>query len=110
MCGYDQLIFNSMQVNFLTSQHLPSDIVDATNYRTLTNLRVRLLDQFVELMISGQRFQYYSVSEWLIWGSCLCNGHAASCTPGVDEKMATDKVESKYLLSLMINTNACSEI
>ena len=84
--------FFIIQVTFSTLQHLPPEANNAINYRTVTNLRVQLIDQFIELTLSGQSYQYYSISEWLIWGSCSCNGHAAICTPGNDEVMATDKV------------------
>ena len=80
-----------MQVTFSTSQHVPPEAADATNYRTITNLRVQLIDQFIELQLSGESTQYYSLSEWLIWGSCLCNGHAALCTPASGET-TTNKV------------------
>lgn len=100
VCGYD---FNCIQVTFSTSQHLSSDSIDAINYRTLTNLRVQLLDRFVEIELSEQRFQYYSVSEWLVWGSCLCNGHAATCTPANGETIATDKVMgTQIIVNLLI--------
>lgn len=81
-----------MQVTFSTSQHVLPEATDATNYRTVTNLRVQLIDQFIELLLSGQQYQYYSLSEWLVWGSCSCNGHAAHCTPGSGETMTTNKV------------------
>lgn len=89
MCGYD---CNSLQVTFSASQHLLADNTDSINYRTVTNLRVQLFDQFVELDLSGPRFQYYSLSEWLVWGSCLCNGHTSLCTPADGEMLARNKV------------------
>ena len=85
-----------MQVTFSTSQHVPPEATDATNYRTVTNLRVQLIDQFVELLLSGPRYQYYSLSEWLVWGSCSCNGHSALCTPGSGETMTTNKVITSH--------------
>ena len=90
------LITFLMQVTFSTSQHSTPDALDAISYRTVTNLRVQLIDRFVEIQLSDQRFQYYSLSEWLIWGSCLCNGHAAVCTPANGEMMAMDKVHLCY--------------
>ena len=81
-----------MQVTFSTSQHAPSGTADATNYRTITNLRVQLMDQFIEVLLSGERNQYYSLSEWYIFGSCSCNGHSALCTPASSETMTTNKV------------------
>lgn len=97
MYGYDS---NSLQVTFSTSQHLSPDTANANNYRTVTNLRVQLLDQFVEIELSGPRFQYYSLSEWLIWGSCLCNGHASRCTPRDGETLATNKVTNRTCSSV----------
>lgn len=91
-CVWLNFCTSIMQVTFSTSQHLSPDAIDATNYRIVTNLRVQFIDLFIELLISAQGNQYFSVSEWLIWGSCSCNGHAALCTPASGEAMTANKV------------------
>ena len=80
------------QVTFYTSQHLPegTSSEESANYRRITNLRVRLLAQFTQDLEPG--FQYYSVDEWVVRGSCMCNGHADMCAPVPGEELATGKV------------------
>ena len=102
VCGYGS---NLLQVTFSTSQHVLPDSADAMDYRTVTNLRVQLFDQFVELELSGSSFQYYALSEWLIWGSCLCNGHASMCTPGSGEMLENNRVSMHDQLTMASSVN-----
>ena len=87
------------QVTFATSEHLPlgTSMSDSIEYMQITNLRVRLLGQFD---LSSTDYQYYSVGEWVINGTCMCNGHAAMCAPAPNETLATDKVCIVYKTAL----------
>ena len=80
------------QVTFNTSEHLLPDIstADSIAYREITNLRVVLLGQFH--LGAGDGYQYYSVGEWVVTGTCMCNGHASTCAPAPGEPLASDKV------------------
>ena len=88
------------QVTFNTSEHLPpgTSTADAVAYREITNLRVRLLAQFD--LANDDRYQYYSIGEWVVTGTCMCNGHASTCAPAPGEPLASDKVnKASYKLS-----------
>lgn len=43
-------------------------------------------------------FQYFAVSEWVVEGTCMCNGHASMCAPAPGESIAQDKVHNHILL------------
>ena len=53
------------------------------------------MGQFEELELSGPMYQYYSISEWIVNGQCLCNGHASMCVPQAVEEIAANKVRMK---------------
>ena len=90
------VVLMTPQVTFATSEHLQADTSpsDSTKYKEITNLRVRLLGQFD--LGSDEGYQYYSVGEWLVWGTCMCNGHASTCAPAPGEPLASDKVYTCY--------------
>jgi len=83
-------------MTFSTSQHIPVTEEDAACYQTITNLRVVMFDLFPELRLSESFFQYYAVREWIVRGSCMCNGHADVCIPRLGEQVVdgVDKVRS----------------
>jgi len=81
-----------LQVTFSTTEHSPSNADESSCYGTITNLRVVLLDFFPELRLSNTSFQYYGIHEWIVRGSCACNGHSGSCVPAAGEDLATGKV------------------
>ena len=64
----------------------------------MTNLRVRLFGQF---NLGSSDYQYYSVKEWVVNGTCMCNGHAAMCAPANNESLASNKVH--YSGTLLVN-------
>ena len=41
----------------------------------------------------GPEYQYYSVGEWEVVGSCMCSGHADTCAPVPGEEMGLNKVK-----------------
>ena len=88
------MCISTMQITFSTSEHVPLNEAEAECYKTITNLRVVMLDQFPEVRISNSSFQYYGVKEWLVRGSCSCNGHADTCVPRPGEEVVegVDKV------------------
>ena len=88
------LLLHYLQVTFSTSQHLSTSISQevATQYKTVTNLRVQLLDYFQELELSQDSFVYYAISEWYVMGQCLCNGHSDTCVPLPGDQMVPNKV------------------
>lgn len=73
------------QITFSTSEHTPQNEQEALCYQTITNIRVVMLNFFPEVRISNSSFQYYGVREWIVRGSCMCNGHASTCVPGPGE-------------------------
>ena len=60
------------------------------DYRTLTNLRVRLVSPFANLGVNDS-YVYYAIYEWSIQGTCLCNGHG-ECSPLEGEELVDGKV------------------
>ena len=44
---------------------------------------------------AGDGYQYYSVGEWVVTGSCMCNGHASICALAPGETLASGKVMLK---------------
>ena len=79
-------------MTFSTSEHIPINDEERACYQTITNIRAVMLDFFPEVLISNRNFQYYGVREWIVYGSCMCNGHADTCIPRPGEEMAVDKV------------------
>lgn len=80
-------------MTFSTSEHIPLNSEESSCYRDITNIRVVMLDLFPEITIfSNSSFQYYAVREWIVRGTCMCNGHAAACMPRPDEERAEGKV------------------
>ena len=61
-------------------------------YRQITNLRVRLISMFQLQLPPNPMYQYFAVSEWVVEGTCMCNGHASMCAPAPGESIAQDKV------------------
>ena len=57
------------------------------------------MDQFD--LVSSEEYQYYSVGEWIIRGTCMCNGHASTCAPAPGESLASDKVCFSHNLLFM---------
>ncbi|XP_019370603.1 PREDICTED: netrin-4 [Gavialis gangeticus] len=53
----------------------------------ITNLRVRLLKRQAcpckdnDLKAKPQQFMHYAISDFIVKGSCFCNGHADRCVP-----------------------------
>ncbi len=92
------------QVKFSTSQHLFTNIsqTTATRYRILTNVRIQLLGYFEELEVNGNRFVYYSISEWYVKGQCMCNGHSGVCVPQPGEESVDSKVRRMFLYSIPV--------
>ena len=72
-------------------------MVPAEGYSIITNLRVDLKSQFNEFL-EDDRFKVYAVSEWVINGTCFCNGHGSSCVPLGDETTADGKVSVSITL------------
>ena len=60
------------------------------DYQTMTNLRVRLVNPFMNLGVN-ESYIYYAIYEWSIQGTCLCNGHG-ECAPLLGEELADGKV------------------
>ncbi len=81
-----------MQMTFSTSEHIPLPSEESACYRDITNIRVVMLDLYPEAIISNSSFQYYAVREWIVRGSCMCNGHADMCVPRPGEEVAEGKV------------------
>ena len=78
-------------MTFATSEHLlDASMSDTMAYTHITNLRVRLLAQFD--LGPNPGYQYYSVGEWVVNGSCVCNGHADTCAPAPGGTLVSDKV------------------
>lgn len=74
-------------MTFSTSEHTPLNEGETACYQTITNLRVVMLDFFPEVRLSNTSFQYYGVREWIVTGSCMCDGHADTCVPRPGEEM-----------------------
>ncbi len=87
-------------MKFSTSQHLSPNISEttATRYRTLTNIRIQLLGYFEELELNGNRFVYFSISEWYVKGQCMCHGHSGVCVPQPGEESVDSKVRKNHLI------------
>lgn len=74
-------------MTFSTSEHTPLSEEETACYETITNIRVVILDLFPEVRISNSSFHYYGVREWIVRGSCMCNGHADMCVPRPGEEV-----------------------
>ena len=63
-----------MQADFSIESQLSASTDTATiaGYRTVTNIRLKLVDPNVLLA-------NYEILEWTVTGSCMCNGHASRC-------------------------------
>ena len=81
-----------LQIAFNTSSHFYSGITDdeILEYQTITNLRLNLRRAHTD--ISSEEESYYAISEWFVYGTCLCNGHADQCAPLPEETGPSDKV------------------
>lgn len=82
----------SPQITFNTSSHFYSGITDneRIEYQNVTNLRLSLLRKHTAEAIETER--YYGISEWFVYGTCLCNGHADQCAPLPEETGPLNKV------------------
>lgn len=84
-------------MTFSTSEHLPPSVSESESiqYRSITNIRIQLLEYFAELELNGNEFVYFSISEWYVNGLCKCNGHAETCIPQGGEELVDNKVTNK---------------
>ena len=94
MCvaGVCILLLAFLQITFNTSSHFYDGITDdeILEYQNITNLRLNLLGTHAQLFSETER--YYGISEWFVYGTCLCNGHADQCVPLPEETGPSDKV------------------
>lgn len=86
-----------LQVTFSTAQHLSFNIseIEATRYRTVTNIRIQLLEYFEENELRGNSSIYFSISEWYVNGTCMCNGHSGICSRQTNDQVVPDKVKHR---------------
>ena len=65
-----------LQADFTVQSQLSASADAATiwQYKTVTNLRLKLV---TPSPILGD----YEILEWVVEGSCMCNGHASTCVP-----------------------------
>lgn len=77
------------EITFNASSHFHSEITDneKLEYQTVTNLRLSLLGTHGMGVES-----YYGISEWYVYGSCSCSGHADQCIPLPGETGSLNKV------------------
>ena len=79
-------------MTFSASQHVPLNDQESDCYQTITNIRVVMLDVFPEARTSSNSsFQFYGMREWIVRGSCACNGHAGTCIPRQGEPIVEGK-------------------
>ncbi|CAH2277759.1 netrin-4 isoform X2 [Pelobates cultripes] len=77
---------------------------EAQDQLMITNLRVQLLKQQIcpcknkDPDIKPQYMAHYAVYDFIVKGSCFCNGHADHCVPieGVRQARTTSKVQVVY--------------
>lgn len=86
-------------MTFSTAQHISPNITRdaATDYQTVTNIRIQLLEVFDELQLNGDSYVYHAISEWYVNGQCKCYGHSASCVPQPGEEVIPSKVHCNIL-------------
>ena len=85
-------LFLFIQMTFSASQHTPVNDQEVACYQTITNIRVVMLDVFPEARISSNTsFQFYGMREWIVRGSCACNGHADTCIPRTGDPIVDGK-------------------
>eukprot|EP00731_Ephydatia_muelleri_P018689 Em0011g729a len=67
-------MFQQNRADFSIESQLSAGTDTATiaGYRTVTNIRLKLVDPNVLLA-------NYEILEWTVTGSCMCNGHASRC-------------------------------
>ncbi|MEQ2180997.1 hypothetical protein GOODEAATRI_006926, partial [Goodea atripinnis] len=84
----------------------------AQNQLTITNLRVRLLQrQQCPCQAKGPGaavlpMDHYAIYDFVVKGSCLCNGHADHCVPARGYQPAPETASNMVSLDLMNSDSA----
>ncbi|KAM4747933.1 netrin-4 [Rhinophrynus dorsalis] len=97
-CSGGEVIYRAMSPPYSTEDPYSEEAQDQLK---ITNLRVQLLKQQIcpcqskDPEIKPQYLAHYAVYDFIVKGSCFCNGHADHCVPvdGFQQTRTTSKLQ-----------------
>ncbi|XP_043943568.1 netrin-4 [Protopterus annectens] len=88
-CTRGEVIYRALSPPYSAEDHYSREAQDQLK---ITNIRIQLLKrqqcpcQNKDPDLKSQRFAHYAIYDFIVKGSCFCNGHADQCIPAVGYK------------------------